>query len=248
MAGIGNMLSDAGIGLPNISKSSIAQWSIILGIAVVVAIGLGFFIYWFMTYLKYNKKIKIFRKVGTLIMPIASDSACFERVGAGGDYWCRTKKTKKILPRPKIQMDKNEFWFYEREDGEWINFALKDFDIEMKQAGAYYVDEDMRLQRLGIQKNLQERFNKVTFWDKYFGMIMTIVFIMIITICLVVLFNKMEGNWEQATRASEAIEHMAKSVDAMTARTTSGVVVATSFFPLMFLFKKKRRNQNGIGF
>jgi len=237
---VGDVLSEAGIELPSISKSAIAQWAIIAGIAVVVAIGLGIGIYWFMNYLKYNKKVMIFRKVGTMIMPIASDKACFERVGAGGDYWCRTKKTKKILPRPKIQMGKNEFWFYEREDGEWINFSLSDFDEKMKSAGAYYVDEDMRLQRLGIQKNLQERFNKISFWDKYGGMIMSIIFILIITVCLVILFSKMEGNWEQATKTAEAIEHMAKSVDAMTTRTTSGVVEAI-LFPLMFLFKKRRR-------
>ena len=81
----------------------------------------------------------------------------FARIGKAGDYWCKLKKFKKTLPRPRRQVEKNTYWFYEREDGEWVNFTLNDFDDGMKKAGAYFVDEDMRLQRLGIQKNLQER-------------------------------------------------------------------------------------------
>ena len=106
-------------------------------------------------------------------------------------------------------MAKNEYWYYIREDGEWINFSLQDVDAQMKAAKVYYVEEDMRLQRLGIQKNLEARFKKITFWERYGGMITTGVFLLIITICLVVIFREMKGAWTGATEMAGAVKEMA---------------------------------------
>lgn len=210
---IGNTLSQAGISIPKISGSAIMTWGIIIIGAILVASGVAFGIYWLMDYLRWNKNVVLFRKVSNRIIPLVNDKAMFQRVGTSGDYWLKTKKLKKTLPRPKIEMGKNTYWYYEREDGEWINFELSDIDSQMKKAGVYYVDEDMRLQRLGIQKNLKERLMKETFWQKYGTTIMLIIFVLIVTIALVVLFQKMQGNWEAATQTAKAIEHMAASVE-----------------------------------
>lgn len=223
-AQVTGVLGEAGIKIP-----SFAGWQnwvlyILIGIVVVVAVIFG--IYWLINYLKWNKKVVLFRKVSNRIIPVATDKAMFERVGQSGDYWLKTQKLKKTLPRPKIEMGVNTYWFFEREDGEWINFELADIDAQMKKAGAYYVDEDMRLQRLGIQKNLKDRLIKETFWQKYGTTIMLIIFVLIVTICLVVLFQKMQGNWASATETAKAIEHMAQSVDNMAQRIGGGVTPA----------------------
>jgi CHASE3 domain sensor protein len=124
-------------------------------------------------------------------------------------------------------MGNNTFWFYEREDGEWINFELDDIDAQMRKAGAYFVDEDMRLQRLGIAKNLAERLIKETFWQKYGTTIMLVIFCLVVTICLVVLFQKMQGNWQSAKETAVAIEHMASATEQMAKNMqASGVKLA----------------------
>lgn len=214
-----------------------------VGTAVLIALGIVFVggllaggVAWLINWLSYNKKVKLFRKVGNEIVPIITDRAKFERVGTAGDYWCKTKQLKKTLPRPRKQMAKNEFWFYEREDGEWINFSLGDFDGDMKKAGAYFVDEDMRLQRLGIQKNLRDRFQKVTFWQKYGGMIMSAIFVLIITICLVILFKEMKENWAVGKEMASAVRDMAVQVANLQRQTGSGAeFIVESFLPLVFL-------------
>lgn len=210
-------------------------------IGALLFIGLAVFLtYLFAMNLKYNKKIVLFRKVGNKIIPVMVDKGTFERVGTAGDYWCRTKKMKKILPRPIIQMGRNEFWFYEREDGEWINIGLKDFDEQMKKAGVYYVEEDMRLSRLGIQKNLRERFQKPSFWQKYGGLIMNVIFMLVMTVCLVILFKEMKDNWAVGKAMAEAVRDMAQQVENMGRRIGSGTQPINEFIPLLFLWRKRK--------
>ena len=212
--------------IPNFSMAGAGKWIIIILGGLLFATLLAVGAYFLFTYLKFDKKIKIFRRVGNQIVLTATDVGMFARVGAAGDYWLKLKKFKKTLPRPQIQMAKNEFWYYERDDGEWINFSLADLDEQMKKASAYYVDEDMRLQRLGIQKNLGDRFQKLTFWQKYGTTVITLVYLMVITVCVVIMFQKMAGGWAAVEEASKAIHDMAIATANVATRTGGGLVPA----------------------
>lgn len=220
---ISGVLGEAGISIPKINMSSIGTWAIYIIGGLLLAAASIFAIYYAIQYFKWNKNILLFKKIGNRDIPVQTDKAMFQRIGNSGDYWLKTKKLKKTLPRPKIEMGKNTFWFYEREDGEWINFELADIDAQMKKAGAYYVDEDMRLQRLGIGKNLELRLIKQTFWQKYGATIMLVIFVLLVTICLVVLFQKMTDNWKVAAETAKAIEHMAAAVEQMSKNIGGGV-------------------------
>jgi len=217
------LLGEAGITLPKVSMSSIGMWAIYIIGGILLCVGAVFGVYYLIQYFKWNKKVILFKRVSNRIIPIKTDKAMFERVGQSGDYWLKTKGMKKTLPRPKIEMDRNTFWFFERDDGEFINFELADIDEQMKKAGAYYVEEDMRLSRLGIQKNLQARLIKETFWQKYGATIMLVIFVLLVTICLVVLFQKMTDNWKVASETAKAIEHMAMAVEQMSKNIGGGV-------------------------
>jgi len=225
--------------IPN--KATIFSFGFIFLIIILVAVLLTLGVIWLLNFIKFNQKIVLFRTIGGKPIPAFSDKGIIERVGMGGDYWLRTKRSKKVVPRPKIQITKNTFWFFERNDGEWINFSLSDIDEKMKEGNAFYVEEDMRLQRLGIQKNLDARFNKITFWQKYGGMIVTIIYLLIITICLVMLFSKMEESWGLASEMSASVRDMAVQVKNMQVRETSGALPVEG---LMFLLPFWRRKKN----
>lgn len=207
------------------SGELVLKFAAVLGIVVVIVGLLAFLIYMQFQKRIYNKKIKLFRKVGGRVTKIAEDMAMFERIGIGGDMWCKTKTFKKIIPKPRIQMEPNCYWMYEREDGEWINFSLEDIDLKMKEANAYFVDEDMRLQRLGIQKNLAARFQKQTFMEKYGGMIIYGLFVLVVTVCLVVLFQKMEGAYTGAAQMADSVKTMAEALNNLVSHTQSGIQV-----------------------
>ena len=205
-----DLLAQAGFTAPNVSR--MGSWILYLFIALLIACLLALCFYLIVMRLKFNKKIILFRKVAGNIIPVANDKGILQRVGIAGDTWLRTRKFKKILPRPKIEMDKNTYWFYEREDGEWINFNLSDIDYDMKKAKSYYVDEDMRLQRLGIQRNLKDRFDKPSFWEKYGAQIMMVIFFLIVTICLIIIFNKMNDLIESFPKLAKALESLANAI------------------------------------
>lgn len=233
---IGESLSGV---IPEFSLSGVLGSVGIFLIILVVGAILAVFSVWLINYLKYNKKIKLFRRVGNQVVPVLIDRAMFERVGSAGDYWCKLKKFKKIIPRPRIQMAKNEFWFYERDDGEWINFSLADFDEQLKMAKVHYIDEDMRLQRLGIQKNLRDRFQKVTFWEKYGGMMMSLGFIIVVSIMFIVLAKEWVDAIQTTQTMADAIREMAIQVQNL--KGSGAVPVAVGGFVIP-MFKKKRKN------
>lgn len=231
-----DMLSEAiGNKLPNISMGGMATivgW--LLGAVLFTGI-LATVFYFVYKSLIYNKVIKIYRKVGNKTILVAVDKGYFARVGNAGDYWCLTKKLKKTLPRPTIQSGKNEYWFFEREDGEFINFGLGDIDAQMKAAKVYYIDEDMRLARLGIQKNLRDRFQKVSFWQKYGGLIMNLIYLIVSTILLVVLFKEIKGVWEAGHSMAGAVRDMAVQVENMARRVGGGMQTVPVLLPFIAL-------------
>jgi len=222
-----NLLAEAGVNLPNISGGSLANFGLyVLGFFFAVII-LGILTWVFIRYKKYNQKILIFRKINGVVMPFGKDQGWFQRIGKAGDYWCRTLKTKKILPKPTIAMGRNTFWYYIREDGEWINFGVENIDDKMKSAGVYYVDEDMRLQRLGIEKNIRDRFEKKEgFFAKYGGLIVNIFFILIVMVALILLFKEMGGLADKLGNVAGSINKLAEATTNMVAQARSGVVPA----------------------
>jgi len=213
MAPIQDALSQAGVTIPSFQFSFITGEFMIyalFGILGAMLVG-GIFIFLYLQLL-FNKKILLFRKIGNIVLPAAADRAKFERIGLAGDYWMKTKKFKKYLPRPKLQMGKNVYWYFEREDGEWINFTIGDIDEMIKQADIKYIDEDMRLQRLGIQRNLKDRFDKISWWSKYGNALMGVVFMIIVTICLVILFNNIKELVSALPKLANALQGVADAM------------------------------------
>lgn len=227
MAGIIDTLRDSGASIPSspsFSGAGMQKLVIYVGVGLLLAIAGAIAVYFIVQYFKWNKTFVLFKKVGNDWQIATTDKGMFQRVGTAGDYWTKWKNLKRTSSKPRKQKRKNEYWFAEGEDGEIREIDSFDFDSGLRKINAHFVDEDMRLQRLGIQKNLASRFEKQGFWAKYGTTIMFVIFVVIVTIALVVMFKEMKGNWEVATQTAKAIEHMASSVETMANRlgTISG--------------------------
>lgn len=226
--GVLDVLKDSGVSIPNISFQGASTYLLYFGIGILLAsaLGWGYWLWW--SGKKFNITIILHKKIQGKVRKVGTYKAQLQRVGQAGDFWLFVRGVGKRLPRPKIWAGKNEVWYYEREDGEWINFEMGDIDEQMKQAGAYYVDEDMRLQRLGIQKNLDDRLKKLTFWQQYGTTIMMIIFVVIITICLVLLFKDLKSYPSAMADASKAIRDMALAVKDSSNCVNGGITSPTS--------------------
>jgi len=181
----------------NVSLGGIGSMGSILLVLVIsfVVLGLiGFIIYWKAVKKKFWIKIHVFRLIGNTPTRVAVYNAKEVPFGMAGDRLWKVAtgflmlKAIKWLPCGKIQTAPREFWYYIREDGEWINFSLDDLNEIQKKAGVKFVQEDMRLQRLATERLLEQRLMNKTFWEKWGTTIMLIIVFMVVAVCMVVIF------------------------------------------------------------
>jgi hypothetical protein len=222
--------------LPKINAATLGSWAYYGTLAIlIILIIAGFFAlwaWWFITKKRFNKIIIIWSKVDGRPKITGRDKAMERKIGDGGDtvfYW---KKLKKIVPTPTIQTGDNTYWFTRRtDDGEYINIGLEDFDLKFREAKINFLDKETRYARASLQKLNKDRFNKETFWQKYGKDIMTIIFIVIISIMLLLLMGKflevagrLDGIMKSSETMVEKVSTLLGSMDNLCSK--SGVVKA----------------------
>jgi len=178
------------------SMGTYGSMALIVAIAVVILGAIGFLIYWKSVKKQFWIRIHVFRLIGNVPTRVAIYSAREVPFGMAGDKLWKVApmgmmqmfKAIKWLPVGKIQTAPKEFWYYIREDGEWINFSLKDINEIQRNAGVRFVQEDMRLQRLATERLLEQRLMKKTFWEQWGSTVMMIILFLVIAICMVIMF------------------------------------------------------------
>lgn len=208
--------------------------SITLVIAIVVVIlgCIGALIYWRVIKKNYWIRIHLFRLIGNIPTKVAEYSAKEVAFGMAGDKLWRVAnkglnkiKTIKWLPVGKIQTAPKEFWYYIREDGEWINFQMQDLNEKARQMGVKFVQEDMRLQRLATERLLEQRLLNKTFWEKWGTTIMMVVVFLVIAVCMVIMFYQ----WSKLLdRMAPIIDVQAKSTALLVKYCGAGYTNATA--------------------
>lgn len=170
---------------------------LVIFIAIFILGFAGFLIYMSSVKKQYNIGIRVFRNVGNVPSEVAYFRAREIAFGMAGDKLWKVSpnttmgmmtKVVKWLPVGKFQTKANEFWYWIRSDGEWINYRQQDLDLVSRRMNVKFVQEDMRLQRLATDKLLEQRLMQKSFWDKWGNTIMTIILFLVIAICVVVIF------------------------------------------------------------
>jgi len=189
------------------SMGSLGSILLVIAIAVVILGGIGLLIYMKSVKKAYWINIHVFRLIGNIPTRVAIYTAKEIPFGMAGDKLWKVApsgifkfNTIKWLPVGKIQSAPREFWYYIREDQEWINFALSDLNKISKEAGIRFVQEDMRLQRLATERLLEQRLMNKTFWEKWGTTIMMIIVFLVISICMVIIFYQFSKLLDQFTQ------------------------------------------------
>lgn len=197
--------------IPQVNWSStmdVILWVVIIFI-LAAAIGVG--TYFFVRWLKFNKKIEIYSKVNNKYERVALDKAMVVKFGEAGDKVLFCKKHKQYLPMPNIQTGRNLFWYAVREDGEWINIGLDDIDFAMRKANARFLDKEIRYARAALQRNLKDRYDKPGFWEKYGFLMMNLAALVVI---LVFMWLIARENINAISASADAIEAANKVITA----------------------------------
>jgi len=171
---------------------------------------------WFIMSRKaFAHKITVYGKLGNMVGVKWRDRGKLTPIGKAGDKLLLLKKSKRFLPPPTIQSGVNEWLYWEREDGELINIGIEDLDKTQKKLGIKFIDTDMRMSRLGIEKNLAFRLQKEGFWAKYGDTIIQVAFYVVVGLMLIVLFIQWRKAGEHLTSMGNSLSEMAKEIRAM---------------------------------
>lgn len=193
-------------------------FSIVLLICMVLGVGSYFLI----DFLRYRRKIVVFGLVGGKPRIVKRDKARLVNIGTGGEKVWYMKKGKRQIPPGVIQMEKNVFWFWEKDDGDLINIGLEDLNAKFRQLQVHFTHPDMRYARLAIQRNFKDRFQKVTFWDKYGTVLIYTIHIVIVSIMFIWI---LDGVQKIIPPLKEAIELASKLLQQAQATSSGAALV-----------------------
>ncbi len=201
---------------------------ILLGIIFLAVIGFAGFLYYMSRI--YNKKIVVFENIaGQGYRRSYTDRARFVKLGDGGEELMYLLKKRLFRSAYGRKMDKNEYWFAVGQDGYWYNFLLGDLDAKMGMLDIEPIDRDMRYMHVAVRKNIQDRYRKIGFMEKYGTMVMGSIFLVIMLIGAWFMFDKIAETaaivGESVKTAVEVNEGTKELLTALSnLKSTSGVV------------------------
>ena len=217
----------------DIGLGAIGNALLLFFIAVVIFALIGWLVWWRIQSKRYYLRIPIFKLIGNIPTRVKVYKAKIFPIGKAGDNLWYVGGIKKFIPPATIQSAPNEFWHWEREDGEWINFSLSDLDTIQKKAGVKYIHQDMRSQRIATSNLLEQRLINKGFWDKYGDMITHLVFYIIVTLMLIVIF----WQWSNITQQVGGLISQLQGFECIGMKT--GIVPVKEFLPLLLFWRRK---------
>ena len=180
----------------NIGIGTFGNIALILLVTIMIMALIGLLVFFFAVKKSYSIRIPVYKLIGNTPTRVNTFFAKEVPFGMAGDKLWRIApkgfampfKIIKWLPVGKYQSAPNEFSYWIRQDGEWINFSFTNIDEKSGNMGIKFVQEDMRLQRLATEKLLEQRLLNKGFWEKYGLIIGYVFFFLVITICMIIIF------------------------------------------------------------
>ncbi len=169
--GIGEVISKAGINIGGEGGFEIGKLLLNLVIGgsffVLVSLMIGGFVIWRYYKKQYNKKIHIFSEINGATCPYGDDVAKEIILPNTSIRAFLLKKGGLFLPRPSIQVGKDHYWYFIRDDGEWINVGLGNLNKELTELGIKYNHTDMRMQNASLKKLIEKNYKGVQWLKEY---------------------------------------------------------------------------------
>ena len=188
------MVEILGAELPSINFGGLGNsstWIIIGAILLILVAGIIFI--WLIYRARiFNKKIVVFENIaGMGFQPVYKDKARLIKVGDGGEELLYLSKKKVYRTAYGKKMGKNTYWFAVGQDGYWYNVVLGDLDAKMGMLDIEPIDRDMRYMHVAVRKNIQSRYRKIKFMEKYGTIVLNSIFLVIMLLGVAFIIDKM---------------------------------------------------------
>ncbi len=133
----------------------------------ILCVVAGGFTYWYISKKSYNKTIVKFREINGITRRVGIEKAMELVLPNTSVRAYLLKKSKFYMPRPSIETGENEFWYFIREDGEWVNVGLANLNKELKQLGLHYDHTDMRMANAALKRLVDKSYKKINWLKEY---------------------------------------------------------------------------------
>jgi uncharacterized integral membrane protein len=184
------------------------DWTFIAIILLIVIIG-AIVIYAIYQQRIYKYRIIVFENLtGQGFQPTIKDKARRVKMGDGGEEVLYLKKLKAYRSAYGRKMGKNTYWFAIGADGYWYNITFGDLDTKMGMLDIEVVDRDMRLFHVAVRKNIQERYRKQKFMEKYGAVVISGIFLLIALIGILLMLRQMNQGFEHLAKAMELTQQV----------------------------------------
>ena len=165
--GVGDILNQAGvdIGSGAINWGGFATNAIILIIGLILA---GMITWWWANKKSYNKTLVKFREINGVCRRVGIEKAREISLPGTSVRAFFLRKSKFYLPRPSIETGADEYWYFIRDDGEWMNIGIGNVNKQLSELGVKFDHTDMRMANAAL-KRLVDRSYKKTNWLKEYA-------------------------------------------------------------------------------
>lgn len=141
-------------------------------IFIILCIFAGGFTYWYLDRKSFNKTIVKFREINGVTRRVGIEKAREVVLPNTSVRAFFLKNSKFFIPRPSKETSENEFWFFIREDGEWVNVGLGNLNKMLKELGIKYDHTDTRMANAALKKLVDASYKKTNWmkeWAPYIG-------------------------------------------------------------------------------
>lgn len=196
-----------------LSNLGISQLIIVFIIFIVAVVIIGAVITIIVILRIYNKKLVVWGKIGNHPQIKWTDKGRTIKLSPVGDKVFFSLFKREWFPFSTQQVNKNELWYWEKEDGDLCELAFPDIDLILKQMKVVPVRPETRMAYRETEDALFKRLQKpLGFWGKYGGLIVFTMFIFLVGIMVYLSLGKFI---EITSSLNTAILSMSELVDKM---------------------------------
>ena len=201
-------------------------YGFIVFIVIAIAVGVG-------SYLSankraYSKKIHIFGEISGNPAPLGEDLAREVTLPFTSVRAFYLKKGKLFLPRPSIQIGKDHFWYFIRDDGEWVNIGMSNLNEEMTKLNIKYDHTDIRMANAYLKKLVEKNYKKINWLKEYAPYIGFAILILMMGVSMFLVMGEAgkvvsgtAGNVENLEKITASLDRILSNMDKIT--VSSGI-------------------------
>lgn len=178
--------------LPKIIGAGSFAVNIIVWVIIFIVLGIiaGLVFYFAIQRKRFNNILIIFEKINNVWVDTFLDKGMEVKFSPLGTSVMYFRKLKRNEPMPKIQSGSRKFYFKKYPDGTLINFRLDDNETDDFEKFTD-MNKAMLYHHTGINRGLNNRYDKLNPWKEYAPIIISVIFIAMMGVMVWLVMDKM---------------------------------------------------------